>query len=101
VDRLGLPRLRPELASAAAEAMFAAEPGSLSADEVSDALGELTNMIGGNIKSLLPAPSRLSVPSVAEGESYTVRIPGARLLESVVLVCSAGPLHIALWKVGP
>ena len=88
-----------ELAAAAAEAMFAAEPGSLSSDEVSDALGELTNMIGGNIKSLLPAPSRLSVPSVAEGESYTVRVPGARLLEQVVLVCSAGPLHIALWKV--
>jgi chemotaxis protein CheX len=88
-----------DLAAAAAEAMFAAEPGSLSSDEVSDALGELTNMIGGNIKSLLPAPSRLSVPSVAEGESYTVRVPGARLLEQVVLVCSAGPLHIALWKV--
>jgi chemotaxis protein CheX len=91
----------PELAAAAAEAMFAADPGTLSVDEVSDALGELTNMIGGNIKSLLPAPSRLSVPSVAEGESYTVRIPGARLLEQVVLVCSAGPLQISIWKVGP
>jgi chemotaxis protein CheX len=91
----------PELAAAAAEAMFAADPGTLTVDEVSDALGELTNMIGGNIKSLLPAPSRLSVPSVAEGESYTVRIPGARLLEQVVLVCSAGPLQISIWKVGP
>ena len=86
-------------AVAAAEAMFAADPGSLSADEVSDALGELANMVGGNIKSLLPAPSKLSVPSVAEGESYTVRVPGAVLVESVALTCAAGPVHISVWKV--
>lgn len=88
-----------DLAQACAEAMFAADPGSLTADEVCDALGELTNMVGGNIKSLLPAPSKLSIPSVAEGESYTVRIPGAVLLEKVALVCVAGPLHISVWKV--
>jgi len=88
-----------ELAAAAAEAMFAADPGTLSPDEVSDALGELTNMIGGNIKSLLPAPSRLSVPSVAQGEGYTVRIPGASLVDRVVLVCAPGPLLISVWKV--
>ena len=83
----------------AAEAMFAAEPGGLSPDEVSDALGELTNMVGGNIKSLLPAPSRLSVPSIAQGENYSVRVPGAVLLHRVVLVSAPGPLHISVWKV--
>ena len=88
-----------EVAAAAAEAMFAAEPGSLSPDEVSDALGELTNMVGGNVKSLLPAPSRLSVPTIAVGESGSVRIPGAVLLDRVVLVCAPGPLHISVWKV--
>ena len=88
-----------DLGQAAAEAMFAADPGSLSADEVCDALGELTNMVGGNIKSLLPAPSKLSIPSVAEGESYTVRVPGAVLVDRVALVCAAGPLHISVWKV--
>ena len=88
-----------ELAAAAAEAMFAAEPGSLTADEIGDALGELTNMVGGNVKSLLPAPSRLSVPSVAEGESYTVRVPGATLLDRVALVCASGPVHVSIWKV--
>jgi chemotaxis protein CheX len=87
------------LAQAAAEAMFAAEPGSLSAEEVSDALGELTNMVGGNIKSLLPAPSKLSIPSVTEGISLTVRVPGAVLLDRVALVCDAGPLLISIWKV--
>jgi chemotaxis protein CheX len=86
-------------AVAAAEAMFAADPGSLSEDEICDALGELTNMVGGNIKSLLPAPSRLSIPTVAQGEHYTVRVPGASLVDAVTLVCSAGPVHITVWSV--
>lgn len=88
-----------EHAQAAAEAMFAADPGSLSADEVGDALGELTNMVGGNVKSLLPAPSKLSIPSVAAGEAITVRVPGAVLVDRVVLACAAGPVSISVWKV--
>ena len=87
-----------DLAQSAAEAMFGADPGSLSPDEVCDALGELTNMIGGNIKSLLPAPSTLSVPSVAEGDSYTVRVPGAVRVEHVLLACASGPLTVSIWK---
>ncbi|MCW2600096.1 MAG: Uncharacterized protein JWM02_1925 [Frankiales bacterium] len=86
-------------AQVAAEAMFAADPGSLAAEEISDALGELTNMIGGNIKSLLPAPSTLSIPSVATGDTYTVRVPGAVVIEHVALACGAGDLHISIWKV--
>jgi chemotaxis protein CheX len=87
-----------ELGRSAAETMFMAGPGELSDDEVCDGLGELTNMVGGNIKSLLPAPSTLSIPSVAEGESYTVRVPGSVLLHRVVLVSAGGPVHISVWK---
>ena len=87
-----------EHAQLAAEAMFAADPGSLSADEVSDALGELTNMVGGNVKGLLPAPSSLSLPSVAGGESYTMRVPGAVLVVRVHLMGPAGPVRITVWR---
>ena len=43
------------------------------ADEVSDAdvvdaVGELVNMVGGNVKSLVPGPSQLSLPLVATGQ---------------------------------
>jgi chemotaxis protein CheX len=88
----------PPTVNHAAEAMFAAEAGSLSWDEVSDALGELTNMVGGNIKGLLPAPSTLSIPSVAGGESYTLRVPGAVLASRVLLTGPAGPVRISLWR---
>lgn len=37
--------------------------------DLADAVGELVNMVGGNIKSLLPGPSRLSLPAVAAGRA--------------------------------
>lgn len=33
-------------------------------DDVADAMGELANVVGGNIKALLPAPSVLGLPAV-------------------------------------
>ncbi|HEY1134133.1 MAG TPA: chemotaxis protein CheX [Nocardioides sp.] len=36
-------------------------------EDVADAVGELVNMIGGNVKSLLPEPSVLSLPVVTAG----------------------------------
>lgn len=36
------------------------------AADVSDAVGELANIIGGNVKSLLPAPCTLGLPVVAD-----------------------------------
>ena len=36
-------------------------------EDVADAVGELVNMIGGNVKSLMPGPSGLSLPVVARG----------------------------------
>jgi chemotaxis protein CheX len=86
-------------ADTAAAAMFQAAPGELSEDEVADALGELTNMVGGNVKGLLPAPSKLSIPSVALGDSCHVRVPGARLVEGVLLVGESGPVRITVWEV--
>jgi len=91
-------RCGADLARSAAEVMFDAEPGGLSAEEVCDALGELTNMVGGNIKSLLPGPSRLSLPSVAAGNSYTVRVPGAVLLTRTALLCGSGTVTVCVWK---
>lgn len=35
--------------------------------EVADAVGELANMVGGNVKSLMPDPSSLSLPVVRAG----------------------------------
>ncbi len=51
-------------ANAIAEIMFSADPGSLSDSEVRDALGEVANMIGGNVKGTYDGESQLSLPAV-------------------------------------
>jgi hypothetical protein len=64
-----------EISAAAAVAvtsvMLATE--DVGAEDVTDAVGELVNMVGGNVKAALPGPSGLSLPDV--GEAPAVRNP--------------------------
>ncbi len=46
-------------------------------EDVQDAIGELSNIIGGNLKPILPHGSALSMPSVVEGYPKSLRICGA------------------------
>ncbi|SNT02310.1 Chemotaxis phosphatase CheX [Geodermatophilus saharensis] len=39
-------------------------PAVLEAEDVDDALGELANVVGGNVKAVLPGPSVLGLPEV-------------------------------------
>jgi chemotaxis protein CheX len=48
----------------AAAALLGVELEDVTPDDVTDALGELANIIGGNVKSLLPEPCALSLPHV-------------------------------------
>lgn len=61
-----LVRCTRQLARSVTETMFGMDPGEATADEIADALGEIANMIGGNIKSLVPGPSQLSLPTVVD-----------------------------------
>lgn len=90
-----------QLARMAASAMFDLPAEQLDDQEVADALGELTNMIGGNIKSLIPGPSRLSMPAVTVGASLTVRMPRAALVSTVSLACEGLPLTVSVWRDDP
>jgi chemotaxis protein CheX len=87
-----------QLARMAASAMFELPVEQLDDEQVADALGELTNMIGGNIKSLIPGPSRLSMPTVTVGEPSTVPMPRATLLSTVSLACEGLPLTVSVWR---
>jgi chemotaxis protein CheX len=60
--------LPSEVAAAATRRMLgAAEDEDVTGEDVADAVGELVNMVGGNVKSLLPSGSTLSLPQVVEG----------------------------------
>lgn len=89
-----------EHARAAAEAMFAAPSGSLSDDDIGDALGELTNMVAGNVKSVLLVPTQLSMPTVTTGFVYSVRVPGATLVERALLAGPSGHVRLTVTRTG-
>jgi chemotaxis protein CheX len=85
------------LASTLADQMFqsGSEP---TLDEVRDALGELTNMLGGNLKAVLPGPSQISLPTVAVGSDYDVGVPDAKVVTRVPFVCDGEPLLVTLFE---
>ena len=92
---------RPSHAAAAAALMFAIEPSDASDEASCDALGELANIVTGNVKSLLPAPSALSLPSVSSTDgSAPPTSPRAVLVRRVAFVAPTGALHVTVWAAG-
>lgn len=69
----------PHLARRVGSAMFGTSE-LVSDEEARDALREIVNIIGGNFKSLVSGPSRLSLPTVRDGDGYwTDALPVHRL----------------------
>ncbi len=85
-----------KIAAEAAEVMFALGGKTPSKCDMQDALGELVNVIGGNIKALLPGECHLSLPAVVDGSDYSVRVPGSRLVTRVPFRSPLGTLSVSL-----
>ncbi len=86
------------LARRAAALMFGLEEGKLNHDDVLDALGELTNMTAGNLKSLLPGESYMSLPTVVDGTDYDVTLLDSELVMEVAFVLDDEPLGVRVFK---
>ena len=67
--------------------------------DVADAMGELANMIGGNLKSVLPPGVALSVPNVALGGDLAVRVCGKNESKSTHYRCEAGIFEVTLVRI--
>lgn len=89
--------LPPELGRAAAAAMLQVSHDDLSDVDVGDTAAELVNMIGGNLKSLLPAPSFLSLPTIVTGRQFGMHIHDAELLDEVFMTSMHGPAQVRLY----
>lgn len=72
------------LAYKIAEIMFHLTPGSVGIEELQDAIGEIINMIGGNIKSLMSPSSHLSLPIVAVG-GHSLQYPMTQIVCKVTM----------------
>jgi chemotaxis protein CheX len=84
------------LASDAASKMLAVPLDDVQIADCQDTVAELTNMIGGNIKSLVPGPSSLSLPSVTTGSEFDIRIFGTVTQNSVFMECDGRPFQVVL-----
>jgi hypothetical protein len=51
--------------------MFMYSPEALTDEETNDALGELVNIIGGNVKGVIPVETQLSLPSVGPATDFS------------------------------
>lgn len=84
------------LARKASASMFGMAEGEVSSGEMSDALGEITNMVGGNFKALLEGVCQLSLPTVVEGLHLKLAIPGNKLVDKAHFACHGEPMKVYL-----
>jgi chemotaxis protein CheX len=76
--------------------MLAVDGDKVDDEAVTDAIGEVANMIGGSVKALLPEPSGLSLPLVSLGGDQRVSVPGAATIASVDLDCGGERLRVSV-----
>jgi chemotaxis protein CheX len=72
------------------------DPPDMVDDLVRDVLGELANMIGGNLKCVLTQGIQLSMPSVVDGSGYALRVCGAEIQNQFAFQAVDGPFWITI-----
>jgi chemotaxis protein CheX len=72
------------------------DPPELVDDIVRDVMGELANMIAGNLKSVLSPGIAISVPTVVDGDKYNLRHSGAEIRDRLGLRSVEGEFWITV-----
>lgn len=84
------------LACAIAGQFLSIDPPEEVDDDVRDVLGEIANIIGGNLKATMGADVRLSLPSVIVGSDYRVHLCGSAASNSVGFRFSGGEFLVTV-----
>jgi chemotaxis protein CheX len=82
----------------AAAAFLAMEPDEVSQEDLSDVLGELANIVGGNVKAMLPPGSNLSLPQVVLAPESATIYPNAQRVSGLYGVWDGEPISISMWQ---
>lgn len=85
------------LVNALTKILFSLEPGDSTLEDKKDAVGELTNMIGGNVKALLPQPCVLSTPIFAM-EGHSQHFPSTKLVTQCQFECQGNFFALSLFE---
>jgi chemotaxis protein CheX len=73
------------------------EPGEANDVDIADTLGEIANVIGGNLKNVLPGPTLMSLPVVARSLSPS-RVKDAVEVCSVAFRWDDLALRVIVWS---
>jgi chemotaxis protein CheX len=90
-----------KLAKAAAQHIFGIDDDEVAGEDIRDAVGELTNQVGGLVKSKLAPQSLLSLPTIAEGMNLMVDIPNCKQIGIAAMESQSAGLNISIWKYIP
>ena len=85
-------------AQRAAAAFLAMEMDEVSEEDISDTLGELANIVGGNVKAMLPPGAHLSLPQVMLAPEATSRYPSTERISGVYGMWEGEPVSISMWQ---
>lgn len=87
-----------ELAGRLAATMFMMDIAEVTEEEVTDTVGELANMTGGNVKSTLPGSCQLSLPAVTSGRDFRVSVPGSGVKERLAFDADGELVVVTLFE---
>ena len=85
------------LARTAAAVIFSTDQDSVTEQDQIDAIYELSNIIAGNIKSLLPEPCQLSLPTVGISAEQSITVEGAERVSELMFDCQGHHLFVTVW----
>lgn len=83
-----------ELARRVAGTLFDLDPALVTGDELLDAMGEIVNITGGNVKALLPGPCALSLPAVSDADGPVGEHPERPLVARAAFECEGQPFWV-------
>ncbi|MEL6178715.1 MAG: chemotaxis protein CheX [Myxococcota bacterium] len=89
---------RKDLAADLTRTMFAMDDEQPSSDDIHDAFGELANMVGGNIKTIVGDPSHLSLPTVIDGHNYHLNVTRSTCTHEVDFECLGERLQLRIFE---
>jgi chemotaxis protein CheX len=87
-----------QAARRAAAAFLAMEVDEVSQEDLSDVLGELVNIVGGNVKAMLPAGCFLSLPTVVLAPDTTSYYPSAERISGLYGIWDGEPISISMYQ---
>ncbi len=87
-----------ELAVQVAASMNSMEISEITDDIVIDAVGEINNIITGQLKGMLDPVADMSIPEISDGEDYEEIFPDAELLVDLNLRCSGETCKLVLFE---